>query len=83
MRGGAACDRATFAGGNAEPEHATHERCQEIFGRPRGEQCALVQQQYLPAARRLIEVGGGPDHGHAFVAAFLQHRRHDRPEFAA
>ena len=41
-----------------------------------------MQQQHVAAARRLVEIGGGPHHGHAVGAPFLQHRRDDRPQFA-
>ena len=80
---GAPRDGTARAGRHGQAEHPSAQRRQELVGRRVGQQLALVQQQHAAAARGLVQIGGGPYHGHAVVAAFLQHGRDDRPEFAA
>jgi hypothetical protein len=74
------CCRAPLAGGNREPEHPTPHRRKKVHGRSLCQQAALMQQHDVAATFGLIEVRGGPDRGHAFVAALVQHRRYDRPQ---
>ena len=69
--------------GNGQAEHPALQRREELGRRRVGQQPALMQQQHAAAARRLVEIGGGPDHAHALGAALRQHRRDDRPELAA
>ena len=70
---GAPGDGAAAAGGHGQAEHPPVQRREELVRRRVGQQLALVQQQHAAAARGLVEIGGGPDHGHAVGAAFLQH----------
>ena len=76
-------DGATAARRHGQAEHPVAERREELVRRGVGQQLALVQQQHAAAAGGLVEIGGGPNHGHAVGAAFLQHGGDDRPEFAA
>ena len=76
-------DGAAAARRHGQAEHPAAQRRQELVRRRVGQQLALVQQQHAAAAGGLVEIGGGPDHGHAVGAAFLQHGGDDRPEFAA
>ena len=65
---------------HAETEHASLERRQELGRRSLRQQPALMQQQHVAAAGRLVEIGGGPHDGHSVGPALLQHRRNDRPQ---
>ncbi len=76
-------DRTAAAGGHGQTEHPSAQRCEELVRRRVGQQPALVQQQHTATACGLVQIGGGPDYGHAFGTAFLPHRSNDRPEFAA
>ena len=76
-------DGTAPAGGHDQAEHPAAQRREELVRRRVGQQLALVQQQHAAAPRGLVQIGGGPHHGHAVRTAFLQHGRDDRPEFAA
>ena len=51
----------------------------QILRRPGKKHLARVQHDHAGTARGLVQIGGGPDHGHAAVAQFLHHA----PEFTA
>ncbi len=72
-----------LAGGHAETEHASLERGEELGRRSLRQQPALMQQQHVAAAGRLVEIGGGPHDGHSVGPPFLQHRGNDRPQIPA
>jgi hypothetical protein len=76
-------DGAASGRWDGQAEDAALQWGEELIWRGVGEQFTLVQQQHSAAARGLVEIGGGPDHGDPVGAAFFQHRRDDRPEFAA
>ena len=66
-------DRSALGTDVFQTETAAFELRGQLLRRAIEQELPLVQQQHALAALGFVEIGGGPDHGHAFIGQRLHH----------